>query len=90
MMGFKTFYTAEQTLKGIEAMHMIKKGQAEYNSSVLSAVEWLNKLFGIVSSLILQFAGYFAFLFNSCTTSHLALASTVGFQPLMEPTGFSR
>ena len=57
MMGFKTFYTAKQTLKGIEAMHMIKKGQAEYSSSVLSAVEWLNKLFGIVSSLIYNLLG---------------------------------
>lgn len=26
MLGFKTFQTADQTLKGIEAMHMIKKG----------------------------------------------------------------
>jgi IS6 family transposase len=49
MLGFKSFLTAEQTLKGIEAMHMIRKGQAEYNSSVLSAVEWLNKIFGIVA-----------------------------------------
>jgi IS6 family transposase len=31
MLGFKTFHTAEQTLKGIEAMHMIRKGQAETN-----------------------------------------------------------
>jgi IS6 family transposase len=49
MLGFKSFLTAEQTLKGIEAMHMIRKGQAENNSSVLSAVEWLNKIFGIVA-----------------------------------------
>jgi IS6 family transposase len=31
MLGFKTFHTAEQTLKGIEAMHMIRKGQSETN-----------------------------------------------------------
>ncbi|WP_420851906.1 IS6 family transposase [Paenibacillus allorhizoplanae] len=49
MLGFKSFLTAEQTLKGIEAMHMIRKGQAENNSSVLSTVEWLNKIFGIVA-----------------------------------------
>ncbi len=49
MLGFKSFHTAEQTLKGIEAMHMISKGQAKNNSSVLSAVEWLNKIFGIVA-----------------------------------------
>jgi transposase, IS6 family len=49
MLGFKTFLTADQTLKGIEAMHMIRKGQAENYSSVLSAVEWLNKLFGLTA-----------------------------------------
>jgi len=49
MLGFKSFLTAEQTLKGIEAMHMIRKGQAENNSSVLSAVECLNKIFGIMA-----------------------------------------
>jgi hypothetical protein len=26
-----------------------QRKQAEYNSSVLSAVEWLNKIFGIVA-----------------------------------------
>jgi IS6 family transposase len=49
MLGFKSFLTAEQTLKGIEAMHMIRKGQAENNSSVLSAFKWLNKIFGILA-----------------------------------------
>jgi IS6 family transposase len=34
MLGFKTFLTAEQTFKGIEAMHMKRKGQAENNSSL--------------------------------------------------------
>ncbi|MBD3884542.1 DDE-type integrase/transposase/recombinase [Phormidium tenue FACHB-886] len=29
MMGFKTFNTARRTLSGIEAMNMIRKGQAE-------------------------------------------------------------
>jgi IS6 family transposase len=47
MLGFKTFKTAEQTLKGIEAMHMIRKVQDE-TSSVLTAVEWINKIFRIV------------------------------------------
>jgi len=49
MLGFKTFLTAEQTLKGIETMHMIRKGQAEDHSSVLTAVEWLNKIFGLTA-----------------------------------------
>ncbi|MNI02828.1 hypothetical protein D3C73_557180 [compost metagenome] len=37
------------TLKGIEALHMIRKGQANDNSTVLTAVEWLNKIFGLVA-----------------------------------------
>jgi IS6 family transposase len=47
-LGFKSLLTADQTLKGIEAMHMIRKGQAECNhSSVLSTVVLINKLFGL-------------------------------------------
>jgi IS6 family transposase len=49
MLGFKSFLTAEQTLKGIETMHMIRKGQAEYNSTALSTVELINKLFGVIA-----------------------------------------
>jgi IS6 family transposase len=49
MLGFKSFLTADQTLKGIEALHMIRKGQADENSTVLTAVEWLNKIFGLVA-----------------------------------------
>ncbi|NOU75752.1 IS6 family transposase [Paenibacillus sp. LMG 31458] len=49
MLGFKTFLTAERTLKGIEAMHMIRKGQAVDNSFALSAVEWVNKIFGLAT-----------------------------------------
>ena len=30
MLGFKSFFTGESTLKGIEGMHMIRKGQVEY------------------------------------------------------------
>ncbi|OPH58089.1 hypothetical protein BC351_24395 [Paenibacillus ferrarius] len=48
-LGFKSFLTADQTLKGIEALHMIRKGQAENNSSVLFDVEWLNKIFDLVA-----------------------------------------
>jgi len=49
VLGFKSFLTADQTLKGIEAMHMIRKGQAEYKSTVLSTVELINRLFGLVA-----------------------------------------
>jgi transposase-like protein len=49
MLGFKSFLTADQTLKGIEALHLIRKGQADDNSTFLTAVEWLNKIFGLVA-----------------------------------------
>ena len=50
MLGFKSFSTAEKTIAGIEAMHMIKKGQVECShSSVLSAVELINKVFGLTA-----------------------------------------
>jgi IS6 family transposase len=51
MLGFKSFETAEHTIAGIEAMHMIRKGQVECNhhSSALSAVEFINKLFGLTA-----------------------------------------
>jgi transposase-like protein len=50
MMGFKSIETAEHTIAGIEAMHMIRKGQVECNhSSVLSAFEFINKLFGLAA-----------------------------------------
>ena len=38
----------DQTLKGIEIMHMIKKGQVDaLNRCVLCEVNFINKLFGI-------------------------------------------
>ncbi|MCP3923434.1 MAG: IS6 family transposase, partial [Desulfobacterales bacterium] len=48
MLGFKSFNTAWRTLKGIEAFHMIKKGQVEnLNRCVLLEVEFINNLFGL-------------------------------------------
>lgn len=38
MLGFKSFHTAEQTIQGIETMHMIKNGQAEFRHSSLPFV----------------------------------------------------
>ncbi|MCZ8516920.1 IS6 family transposase [Paenibacillus filicis] len=50
MMGFKSFNTAEKTIAGIEVMHMIKKGQVEcIHSYVLSAVQLINKMFGLTA-----------------------------------------
>ncbi len=47
MLGFDSFDTAEKTICGIEAMHMIRKGQVEEIQCVLSEVEFLNKIMGI-------------------------------------------
>ena len=49
MLGFQSFLSATQNLKGIEAMNMIKKRQVNnLNYSVLSEVKYINHLFGIV------------------------------------------
>ena len=49
MLGFQSFRSADKTLKGIEAMNMIKKRQINnLNYSVLGEVRYINQLFGIV------------------------------------------
>ncbi len=49
MLGFQSFRSANKTLKGIEAINMIKKGQVnDLNYSVLNEVKYINQLFGIV------------------------------------------
>ena len=47
VLGFDSFETAEKTICGIEAMHMIRKGQVEEFQCVLSEVEFSNKIMGI-------------------------------------------
>jgi transposase-like protein len=50
MLGFQSFHTAIKTLKGIEIMHMIKKGQVEaLNRCVRAEVNFINQLFGIAA-----------------------------------------
>ena len=49
MLGFQFFHSASKTLKGIEAMNMVKKRQVNnLNYSVLNEVKYINHLFGIV------------------------------------------
>jgi IS6 family transposase len=48
MLGFQSFHTASRTLKGIEIMHMVKKGQVDgLNRCVLDEVKFINGLFGV-------------------------------------------
>jgi hypothetical protein len=49
MLGFGSFETAEKTICGIETIHMIRKGQVEEIQSVLSEVEFINKIMGIAA-----------------------------------------
>ena len=49
MLGFQSFRSASKTLKGIEAMNMVKKRQVNnLNYSVLNEVKYINQLFGII------------------------------------------
>ncbi|OAH58698.1 transposase [Domibacillus aminovorans] len=50
MLGFKSYETATYILSGIEAMHMIKKGQVHQGvKSAQNGVGFIYKLFGIAS-----------------------------------------
>ena len=50
MLGFQSFSTAIKTIKGIEIMHMIKKGQVDtLNQCVRAEVNFINQLFGIAA-----------------------------------------
>jgi len=47
MLGFQSFCSVSKTLKGIEALNMIKKEQINnLNYSVLGEVKYINQLFG--------------------------------------------
>jgi transposase-like protein len=49
MMGFQSFNTARRTLRGIEAMAMIRKGQVKgvNQGDSVSQAEFINELFGV-------------------------------------------
>jgi transposase-like protein len=49
MLGFQSFRSANKTLKGIEAMNMIKKRQVNnLNYSIFNEVKYISQLFGII------------------------------------------
>ena len=49
MLGFQSFRSASKTLKGIEAMNMVKKRQVNnLNYSIFNEVKYINQLFGII------------------------------------------
>ena len=49
MLGFQSFRSANKTLKGIEAMNMIKKRTSNrFKLLCLNEVKYINQLFGII------------------------------------------
>jgi transposase-like protein len=51
MMGFESFNTARRTLRGIEAMAMLRKGQVKEikQGDSASQVRFINELFGVIA-----------------------------------------
>jgi len=50
MLGSKTYETATSIVRGIETMHMMKKGQVHQGvKSAKNRKEFIDKLFGIAS-----------------------------------------
>jgi transposase, IS6 family len=50
MLGFQSFSMVTKTIKGIEIMHMMKKGQVDtLNKCVSTEVNFINQLFGIAA-----------------------------------------
>ena len=50
MLGLKSLRTAKRIIAGIEAMHMIKKGQLiQGDKSVQNQKEFIHQLFGLVA-----------------------------------------
>ena len=49
--GFREFLAARRTIRGYEAMHMIRKGQARWmsGSDVRQHIQCINQLFGVVA-----------------------------------------
>lgn len=47
----RSFHTAERTLEGVEAMHMIRKGQVERldGRDAIGQAKFVESLFGIVA-----------------------------------------
>src|SRR6266850_4989654 len=51
-LGFEAFATAQRTIQGYEAMHMLRKGQIEgiAKGDVLAQNRVINQLFGLAAS----------------------------------------
>jgi len=50
-MGFGSFNTARRTLRGYEAMNMIRKGQVQgiEKGDIMSQVEFVSQIFGVAA-----------------------------------------
>jgi len=57
MLGFASFETAEKTICGIEAMHIIRKGQIEEIQSALAEVKFIKKIWEFQLNILVQVEG---------------------------------
>ena len=50
-LGFGSFNTARRTLKGYEAMHMIRKGQIKdaEKGDAIGQISFINQIFGVAA-----------------------------------------
>lgn len=50
MLGFKSFETADSTIAGIEAMHIVRKRQVEMqHTPAFSVASFIDHLFGLLA-----------------------------------------
>ena len=49
MLGFGSIKSAENTICGIEVMHMIRKGQVGKIQCVLSEIQFINEIMGVIA-----------------------------------------
>ena len=61
MMGFESFNSAHNTLRGIEIMHMIEKGQVKEIKCVHSEMQFINRIFGVSVRFLLNIEIVLAF-----------------------------
>jgi transposase, IS6 family len=68
-LGFGTFTTAQRTLQGYEATHMLRKGQLEglTKDDVLAQKRVINQLFGVAAST--EFASPSSYSMSCCNTT---------------------
>lgn len=78
-MGFKSFNTARRTLRGYEAMNMVRKGQIQgVEKNLIGQISFIHQIFGVFAKDA-SFPRSFPSIQSFCNTT------ADGTQPLIEP-----